>query len=110
MRAAWLLPLGHQADHGLDPDDCDDSDDWISISTPTLPPMAMRRVSTTGRLDPWFQVRRSVQRAREPSPACGYKQRGDSSEMSGYNCRCDGLGRRNTVRRVPAAHPIDTKT
>src|SRR5215469_14244085 len=68
MRAAWLSPLGHQANQGLDPDDCDDSDDWISSATPTLPPMAMRRVSTTGRLDPWFQVRRSVQRAREPSP------------------------------------------
>jgi hypothetical protein len=42
MRAAWLSPLGHRADHGLDADDCDGSDDWISISTPTLPPMAMR--------------------------------------------------------------------
>jgi hypothetical protein len=36
----------------LDPDDCDDSDDWISISTPSLPAMAMRCGSTMGRFDP----------------------------------------------------------
>ena len=39
MRTAWLHLRVIKSITWLDPDDCDDSDDWISISPATLPAM-----------------------------------------------------------------------
>jgi len=39
MRTAWLHLRVIKPIAWLDPDDCDDADDWISISPATLPAM-----------------------------------------------------------------------